>query len=726
MKIRSSTLLAAAVALPLAFSSAPAHAVEGMWTPRQLPEIEADLRAKGLAMDPERLADLEGFPMGAVISLGGCTASFVSPDGLVVTNHHCARGSVQYNSTAENNYLADGFLAASREEELPAAPGSRVFVTTGLEDVTEAVIGDLPDDLPPRERYQAIEDTRKRLITECEAPGGLRCQVAEFYGGAQYTLIERMEILDVRLVYAPADSIGRYGGDVDNWMWPRHTGDFAFYRAYVGPDGKPADRSDDNVPYEPAHFLKVSKGGLEAGDFVMVAGYPGRTTRYARRAEVDHVFGWYYPTWLEVGNQWIDTIESAAPEGSDARIKYEARLAGLNNAMKNFGGQLEGAERVGLAEGKAESERTLQAWLEEGSVETAADIAALDTLIGERNADARQDYWYDRVTFPPLIGAAQKLYRWSLEQTKPDAEREPGFQDRDRRVVAQGLERIDRRFDPAVDKAVWLLFLEGYLEQNADERVAAFDEALGLESMMDRDALAERLDAFYEGTELDDRAQRLAWMDRPPADFESSDDPFIRLAVALFDHELAEEEEEKTFDGRMAELRPRYMEALIDRSRENGEAVYPDANSTLRVTYGNVFGGSPKDGLIYEPFTRLSGIVEKDTGEAPFDAPKRQLALIEAGDFGDYALDELGSVPVNFLTDLDSTGGNSGSPTLDAEGNLVGLLFDGTIESVNSDWNFDPRTTRSIHVDSRYMLWVMENVDGADHLLGEMTLVESP
>jgi hypothetical protein len=725
---RPASYFALTLSLTLSLTTASALAVEGMWTPEQLPEIEEDLRRKGLAMDADRLADLDGFPMAAVISLGGCTASFVSPQGLVVTNHHCARGSVQYNSTEENNYLADGFLAGSLDEELPAAPGTRVYVTTRRADVTDRVLAGVNDDMTPRERYQAIEDAQKSLIAECEAPGGVRCRVAEFYGGASYTLIERMEIRDVRLVYAPADSIGKYGGDVDNWMWPRHTGDFAFYRAYVGPDGKPADKSEENVPFRPEHFLKVSKSGLEAGDFVMVAGYPGRTSRYARSAEVEHVFGWAYPNWIEVIGDWIATIEETAPEGSDARIKYEARLAGLNNAMKNFGGQLEGARRVGLAERKAEREQALEAWLEADRDRAGAvrDIAGLDALIAEMNSDSRQDFWYDRVTFPQLLSAAQQLYRWSREQEKPDAEREPGYQERDRRFIAQRLERIDRRFDPSVDRAVWLLFLEGYLEQPVNERVEAFDAALGLESMMDREALEDRLDSYYEATKMNDLDERLAWMDRPAADFEASDDPFIRLAVALFDHEMAEEEEQKSFDGRMARQRPAYMEALIAQSREQGRAVYPDANSSLRVTYGNVFGGSPRDGLLYEPFTRLSGITEKDTGEAPFDAPPRQLELIEAGDFGDYALASLGSVPVNFLSDLDSTGGNSGSPTLDAEGNLVGLLFDGTIESVNSDWDFDPRTTRSIHVDSRYMLWVMEKVDGADRLLREMELTASP
>jgi len=238
-----------AFSLVLSLLATSATAVEGMWTPAQLPDIQRQLAKAGLKIDPNKLTDLTDFPMAAVISLGGCTASFVSPQGLVVTNHHCARGSVQFNSTEKNNYLVDGFVARSNSLELPAAPGTRVYVTTRIEDVTDTIKNELSDDMPPRQRYQVIEDLRKRLIAECESGGGFRCQVPSFYGGATYTLIERLEIRDVRIVYAPADSIGKYGGDIDNWMWPRHTGDFAFYRAYVGPDGQPPDFAEENVPY---------------------------------------------------------------------------------------------------------------------------------------------------------------------------------------------------------------------------------------------------------------------------------------------------------------------------------------------------------------------------------------------------------------------------------------------------------------------------------------------
>ena len=699
-------------------------AVEGMWMPEQLPDIEGELKDAGLKISAQELSDLTAFPMGAVISLGGCTASFVSPKGLVVTNHHCARGSVQFNSREDKNYLVDGFVSRSMADELRAAPGTRVYVTTRFEDVTDKVQATLNSEMAPRERYQAVEDISKALIRECEAKDGVRCQFASYYGGAVYKLIERLEIRDIRLVYAPADSIGKYGGDIDNWMWPRHTGDFAFYRAYVGPDGKPADYADDNVPYKPDHFLKVSKAGLSDGDFVMAAGYPGSTRRYARRSEVENMFGWIYPTYQAVMNDWINTIEDAAPPGSDRRIKYEARLSGLNNFMKNLGGQLEGAERVGLAERRAAREDALNEWVAaDASRAVHADaFDKLDKLVDEMNTDRRQDFWYDFVTRPQLLSAAQRLYRLAKEREKPDVQREPGYQDRDMTFFRQRMQIIERRFDPVVDKAEWLMFLDNYLQQPLDQRVAAFDKALGFDGSPDRDALEERLDSLYRSTSLDDVETRLAWMDRPVADFEASDDAFIQFAVALYEYELAEEEQSKQFDGLMTELRPAYMAAIIAYNESQGQAVYPDANSTLRVTYGNVFGGSPKDGLIYEPFTRLEGIVEKDTGREPFNAPQRQLDLIAAKDYGSYALGDIGSVPVNFLSDLDSTGGNSGSATLDAGGNLVGLLFDGTIESVNSDWDFDPRTTRTIHVDTRYMLWVMEKVDDAKHLIDEMTL----
>ncbi|MEM7688126.1 MAG: S46 family peptidase [Pseudomonadota bacterium] len=714
-------LLGTALAGSLA---APLSAKEGMYTPDQLQQIGDQLKEAGLELEPETLADLTSFPMGAIVSLGGCSASFVSPEGLVVTNHHCARGSVQFNSTAENNYLENGFLAATKGDELPAAPGSRVYVTTEVTDVTDAM-REGTEGMEPLARYELVQQRRKDIIAGCEEAAGYRCQVSGFFGGAQYKLIKRLEVRDVRLVYAPADSIGKYGGDIDNWQWPRHTGDFAFYRAYVAPDGSAADYSEDNVPYAPEHHLKVSAKGVADGDFVMVAGYPGSTSRYTLLAEVENTFDWRYPTVQKVYTDWIATIEEAAPEGSDARVKYESLLAGLNNAEKNLRGQMEGAERVGLVERRRAREAALAQWIaaDASRADYAPAIAALSELSDESATAARTNFWYGNATRASLFGVAQRLYRLAKEKQKPNAERESGYQERDITRFKQSMQAIDRRYDAGVDKAVWTMFLEGYLAQPIEERVPALDEAMGFTAQTTAEDLPELLGAFYEGTTLDDLDTRLALMEASPEDFEASEDPFIKLAVAMYDYGFELETQSKTRAGRSLALRPAYMEAITAWQKEQGVLAYPDANSTLRVTFGNVMGGSPKDGLIYTPFTTLEGITAKDTGKDPFNAPAKQLELIEAKEYGSYEFDAINSVPVNFLSDLDVTGGNSGSATLNAKGELVGLLFDGTYESINSDWDFDPRTTRSIHVDSRYMLWVMDKVDGAEALIDEMDVV---
>lgn len=702
----------------------PSHAIEGMFTPDQLPDMASELGQAGLELDPASLSKLTDFPMGAVISLGGCTASFVSPKGLVVTNHHCARGSVQYNSTPEHNYLKDGFLAATPADELRAAPATRVYVTVQVEDATARVTGDLDPNLSARERYQQIEQRQKALISECESAPGYRCQVPAFFGGLTYKLIKRLEIRDVRIAYSPSDAIGRYGGDVDNWQWPRHTGDFAFYRAYVGPDGSPADYAEENQPYEPRHFLKVSGAGLEEGDFIMALGYPGSTSRYARHTTVEHTFGWRYPQLVQVLSDWISVIESAAPEGSDARIRYESRLSGLNNFLKNLQGQMEGARRNNLVARREARDHRLNLWIREDASRQAYSqaIERLDALAVESAAEQKKTYWYSNATRPQLLGVAQRLYRLAKEKQKPDADREPGYQARDMTFFEQGLRMVDRRYQPDVDKAEWVFFLAGYLSQPEHTRVAVLDAALGLNENLGQDALAELIEPYYRESQLHDPEASLALMEASVEDLESSQDPFIRLAVQIYPESIEREEAAKERSGRASLLRPQYMQAIIAWQESLGHTAYPDANSTLRITYGQVMGGSPEDGLIYEPFTRLEGIVQKHTGEDPFDAPSAQLDQIRAGHHGGYELESIGSVPVNFLTDLDSTGGNSGSATLNGRGELVGLLFDGTIESVNSDWDFDPRITRTIHVDSRYMLWVMGIVDGADSLVEELIL----
>jgi hypothetical protein len=704
-------------------------AEEGMWPPYQLPELRHGLTKAGLEIDPGKLTDLTAHPMNAVISLGGCTASFVSPGGLVVTNHHCAYRSIQYNSTEERNLLEEGFLAKSRSDELPAGPGSRVLVTVAVDDVTDRILGELAEDLGGYERYQAIEEREKAVVAECEKDEGHRCNVYSFYGGLQYNLIKQLEIRDVRLVYAPADGVGNYGGDIDNWMWPRHTGDFSFYRAYVGPDGKPADHADDNVPYHPEHHLTVSRAGLKEGDFVMVAGYPFRTNRYRLAREVESAFEWYYPTRRELLAESLAIIENETADRPDAAIKYAGRVAGLNNSMKNYQGLLESYPKTDVVERKRLGEQQLRAWVADDPGRDALYGNALQTLekLVEKDETHRERdlYYASFARQSSLLRSARTLYRLSYERGKPDPEREPGYQERDLRRIKERLTRLDRTFDPAVDRAVWRQMILRYAAIPPDQHVEAFDAWFGIRgNEIDEAALDRRLDEMYEGARLGDREVRLGWIDAKPEAFENSDDPFIRFAVALFEGDMAREREDKELRGQFRTARPRYMDSLIAYRNSLGQAVYPDANGTLRVTYGNVKGYSPKDAVVFTPFTCVDGILEKDTGNDPFDAPPALLDAVEQRRFGEYADPVLHSVPVDFLSNVDSTGGNSGSPTLNSRGELVGLLFDGTYESIISDWDFVPKKTRSIHVDIRYALWVMDSVDGAEHLVQEMSSPE--
>ncbi|WP_413487962.1 S46 family peptidase [Shewanella baltica] len=703
-----------------------AQADEGMWQPHQLPAMADELKAKGLEIDAKSISKLTEFPMNAVISLGGCTASFVSPKGLVVTNHHCAYGAIQYNSTPEKNLLQDGFLAKTFADELPATPGSRVYVTEDVTNVTERVKGGLEGKVGS-DFYQGVESKEKALVAECEKEDGYRCQVYSFHGGLEYYLVKQLEIRDVRLVYNPAASVGKYGGDVDNWMWPRHTGDFSFYRAYVSKAGKPADFSSDNVPYEPKSFLKVSAKGVSDGDFVMVAGYPGRTNRYRTANEVQNQFEWAYPEGKLLRERFIEIIKDTAPEGSDERIKYESQIASLANYAKNFTSMIEFYGKSTMLADRKAREAELAAWIAKDSSREAKygkTLAELDALIAKSKAHQERDMILSYIGSTTMLPTARSLYRLANEKQLPDMQREPGFQERDMTRLKASMERIDRRYAPSVDKAVLFDMLKRYAALPEDKRLPALDKAFGIDKKFSEGKLSKTLDKMYAKTELGKKDVRLAWMDKSVADFKASKDPFIQFAVAMYDTDMAEEKKEKELDGELMKVRPQYMDAIIAYNLEQGKPVYADANSSLRVTVGHVKGYSPKDGLVAVPFTRLEGIVQKDTGVDPFDAPKKELELIKQKQYGDFYVKAIDSVPVNFLSTLDTTGGNSGSPTLNGRAELVGLLFDGVYESIIGDWAYDDNINRSIQVDSRYMLWVMKYLDNADNLLAEMEIVK--
>ena len=702
--------------------AANAHAGEGMWVPQQLPDIAGPLKAAGLKLSPEQLADLTGDPMGAVVALGGCTASFISPDGLAITNHHCAYGAIQLNSTPENNLMTDGFNPGQRADELSAGPNARIYVLDSIRDVTDAAqaaIAAAGDDALARTR--ALETFDKAQVAECEAGGGYRCRLYSFFGGNTYRLFRNLEIRDVRLAYAPPGGIGNYGGEVDNWMWPRHTGDFSIYRAYVGRDGKPAPYSKDNVPFRPKRYLQFADQPLGAGDFVMVAGYPGSTNRYALASEFGNTANWYY---LTLGGHYKNLIELVAKAGEtnpDITVKYASQVAGWENASKNYDGQLEGFARIDAAGQKQREEAAVLGWLRAKGADSARELAAHAKLVelAERTRATRErDLIFGFVNGTGAIGSAITLYRTAIEREKPDAEREAGFQQRDYPTIEGGQKQMERRYVAAMDRQLQEYALTQYIALPPAQRVPALDAWLGGHDRAAIDRALERLSK----TELGSTDARLKWFAADGKAFEASTDPAIQYAVAIMPTLLKFEEERKTLAGEALMARPVYLQAMSDYKKSRGEFVYPDANLSLRITFGNVQGYVPRDGVQYTPFTTLEGVVAKATGVDPFDAPPALLAAAKAKRYGGLDDRRLGSVPVNYLSDLDITGGNSGSPVLDAHGKLVGLAFDGNWESVSSNWVFDETMTRMIAVDGRYVRWVMQEVYAAPRLLHELGL----
>ncbi len=691
-------------------TAAPALAEEGMWLPSQTGAIAEQLRAAGLQLDPAKLGNLQQPPLTAIASLGGCSAAFLSPQGLVATNHHCVYGSIQYNSKPGQDYLTDGFFAASLGDELPAAPGTRIYVIEDLRNVTPAMLKGAAN-LTGRARYDRLEANRKGLIAACEKQASRRCDVRPYFGGQTYYLQQQLEIKDVRLVYAPAGGVGNFGGETDNWMWPRHTGDFGFYRAYVAPDGSSAPFAKENVPFKPKAFLKIAEQGVEDGDFIMVAGFPGVTYRHRTAAEAKFAFETLTPLQQRLLNEYSDRIISATAGNEAANIKYASILKGADNYKKKYIGELAGAEAMGLIEKKEAEEAAYRAWIAadpKRQAEYGPAIAELDRLVAAQNAYELAEARRALLNRAQLYSAARRAYRWAQERAKPDAQREPGYQDRDRAFFEQSLTAIERRYDPAIDRPILEHALAEYRKLPTAERHASYDAAL-----------PQALDSLYADTQLGNTKTRVGLLDQPVAAFQSANDPFIRLAVAAYDEDIRREAEAKARSGDIQRARSAYMAGRLAYAQSQGKSLYPDANGSLRFTWGKVTGRA-RDGQIWTPFTTAEGLAAKHTGKGEFDAPDKMIQLIQAKDYGRYASPALRTLPVDYLSTVDITNGNSGSSTLNSRGEFVGLAFDGTLDGVVSDWMFNPAVNRTIHVDSRFMLWSMDKVDGAHRLLDEM------
>lgn len=708
--------------LPMAF------ATEGMWLPDQLPALADELADNGATISATELARIDRGPLAAVVDLDDrCSGAFVSEDGLIATAYHCIGEAMRHASGHGENLFETGFYAPTRAEERWAGPTFSVKVTLSMEDVTDDVLAGTKR-LTGSERRARIDNHIRALAKRCERPG-VHCEVQSFDDGAAYKLIAQQEFSDVRVVYSPPRAVGYYGGDADNWQWPRHSGDFAFLRAYADADNQPAPHRADNRPFQPAAHLPTATRSPAVGEFVMVAGYPAGTFRWKSAAEIDFARDMAYPRRIATLADILEIMNRLADRDERVAAVVDPRILSLNNQLQYLKGNLAAFRRIRANDRKWAFENAMAQWIAEDPARQARWGATLDTMHRLQAAEAShsgRDHVASQFTaHAVMFDTALRLYRLAKESTKRDADRAPGFKQRDRPAFADRLDAVDERYAHKVDMEITRYFLDRLLRLPEGSRIPEldnwFERQRGATHAEKLDNAVTRL--YTTGADLSDAARRRALMDTSMWYLDQSGNPWFELASALLPFYERLEARNADRDAAWASTRPEYLEAIQTFIPTSGSTAgertifYPDANSTLRVTFGRVDGFFPRDGLIASPKTRLAGIVGK-AGDDVYTAPLQLVTAIEKGEWGPYA-DEHG-VAVNFLSTADTTLGSSGSATVDAQGRFCGVLFDGNYESMATDWMFEESLTRSIHTDVAYILWYLDAVAGADALLEEL------
>jgi hypothetical protein len=713
-------LLVTGVIVSLAFLGARGME-EGMWLPdaaRRLPL--ADFRKSGLELSAEQIFSTSGPSLkDAIVLLGGGTGSFISPEGLIVTNHHVAFAGLQSLSSVQDDYLRNGFWAQTRDQELSTTYTAQVVVD--MKDVTREVQAALTSDMTPEARAKALAARTQEIESAAKGASDRVCRVSEMNSGVQYVLFTYEQLRDVRMVYAPPGAIGNYGGETDNWMWPRHTGDFSLMRAYVGKDGKPAKYAKDNVPYRPRAFLPVSTKGYGEGTFAMIMGFPGRTFRYREAAGIALAREEVLPMTAEVFHLRMEVMEQAWKNDRALQIKLASRWRGLANTYKNTLGTLEGMRKADLVTLRQNEEKAFATWIRAASDRTAAYGTLLADL-GNANAELRS---FSRKNVLLLnLGTGVDLYRLanryrafaatrdSLGEDVPVPEKILGS-------ITEFAASVHRIYDPAVDKATLVALILKGLDLPGDQQIAAFQEIAGDRTGEDREeAVREFVDDLYAHTKLATPEGAQDLLDRDPDRIRQ--DAFVEFAATVAQEAGAVTARYGQVTALLTKLRGKYIEGWT--AWKGKGLVYPDANRTLRLTMGTVKSYAPRDAVVYRYETTLAGVMEKETGEGDFVVPPKLRELWQKKDFGPYADRKSGDIPVAFLANLDITGGNSGSPVINGKGELIGCAFDGNWEAVVGDFLFQEPLNRTISVDSRYMLFVLDKFSGAQTLLKEMTI----
>jgi hypothetical protein len=703
---------------------------EGMFMPDKISQLSWDkLKKRGLKIPFTDIYNPAGVSLkDAVVIVGGGTGEFVSADGLLLTNHHVAFDALVSASSEANDYGTTGFTAKTRADEMPAK-GYTVTITQDLKDVTSEILGGVSDTTPPADRNRAIQTKIQAMVSAgTNEADGVSVRVLPMNEGLTYYKFTYLELADVRIVYAPPKSIGFFGGDPDNFEWPRHCGDFTFMRAYVSANGKPADYATTNVPYKPKKFLPLSLGGIKEGDFAMVMGYPGSTRRYRESYSVAYNQDVAIPFNIDVYDRQIEALEDAGKKDAALRIKLQSTVFGLNNELKNLRGSVTSMRRANIVEKKRAEEAAFTSWVNADPARKAkyGDVLpGLDKAYQGLTPTAPHDLLVPQLlNSSDLIAIASFAGRVAADKEKPEGERNPALGERGVARVRTQIPAILAGRNLTVERDLLTYLLRRADELPANQKIEAIETRFGqLKGEARRRAEEDLARAIVDSKRYSTNESLADLLNLSGAQQRDLQDPLIEFAGDLSAEFARTQPRQQVFNATVARWRPLLVQGM---SEMRGVKPYPDANRTLRFTYGEVKGYLPHDAAVYLPTSRLSGVVEKDTGHEPFDVPEKLKELYRTRDFGPYATDGGADVPVDFLSTTDIIGGNSGSPIMNGRGEQVGIVFDGNYEGLGNDFFYNEPKGRTISVDIRYVLFLLEKFGGAGYLLKELDIRHAP
>ncbi len=698
-------------------------AKEGMWIPMLLEKLNAsEMNAMGLRITTEEIYSLNQSSLkDAIVHFGGgCTAELVSGQGLLLTNHHCGYRNIQKHSSVEHDYLTDGFWAKTMNDELKN-PGLQAKILTYMSDVSDQVLDGVNAEMSETERQSIIQKNIQGIKKENDNSKFHKVDVKAFYYGNQYIMMKYDVFFDVRLVGAPPSNIGKFGGDTDNWMWPRHTGDFSVFRIYANKDNQPTDISADNVPYQPKKHLSISLKGVQEGDFTFIFGYPGRTQKYVLAKEVEFITKTQNPFKIDLRRQKLDIMSKAMDNDPKIRIQYSAKYAGVANGWKKWIGENKGIKRMNSVFNKNEMEKEFVTWAMENSKANSNIVQQANSLYESRIPyEMAYTYFVEAAYYHDLTRYAS-AYRDLVEQSENEEVSDSAFTKR-LEDYKSGVAGFYKDYNVQVDKDIFIASIKAYyaFPYGNVERPAFFSEI----ATKNNNSVEKFADGIYKKSVFASEEKLTKFLNK--ANRKSikklKKDPMYKYAFGVFTY-FANDIRPKvvTMKNKSDSLQRLYMAALLEYKRN--DRMYPDANSTLRVSYGRVEGYFPRDGVEYTYFTTLDGIMAKENPNIYDYVVEPQLKkLYNNKDYGEYA-DMDGSMHVCFIASNHTTGGNSGSPALDADGNLIGINFDRNWEGTMSDLNYDPDQCRNIMLDIRYCLFIIDKYAGANHLIEEMTFV---